>query len=34
MQGVPERKYCSSKMGDDEFEEMMHISKLVPFLLT
>jgi hypothetical protein len=34
MQGVPERKYCSSKTGDDEFKEMMRISKLVPFLLT
>jgi hypothetical protein len=34
MQGVLERKYCSSKTGDDEFEEMVHISKLVPFLLT
>jgi hypothetical protein len=34
MQGVLERKYCSSETGDNKFEEMVDISKLVPFLLT
>jgi hypothetical protein len=30
---LPSNKPCSSKTSDDEFKEMVHASKLIPFLL-